>query len=168
MSDAHREHYAWMKDTVKHTLLTLGSFIMRPACKEVVTTKTLGSNVSDNMDQTATYHSLIKGTRQHNLLMFQVLWHWPHNKYDYEDKVMHLTRAEFYSFIFPEPSSAVSILHTVHAQVNIFEFNFMCEIARYTTELESIMLCCLSLERNASGNSQPSASLRHTYDHTVV
>lgn len=57
MSDAHREHYAWMKDIVKHMLLTLGSFIMGPACKEVMTTKTLGSNVSDNMDQTATYHS---------------------------------------------------------------------------------------------------------------
>lgn len=81
---------------------------------------------------------------------------------------MHLTRAEFDSFIFTEPSSAVRTLHIVRAQVNIFEFNFMCEIAGYTIELESIVLCCLNLEGSASGRSQPSVSLSHTFNHTVV
>lgn len=50
---------------------------------------------------------------------------------------MHLTRAEFDTFVFLEPRS-VSTLDTVSAQVNIIKFNFICKITRYTTELESI------------------------------
>lgn len=54
---------------------------------------------------------------------------------------MYLTRAEFYSSTFSEPSS-VSTLHVVSAQINIFELNFMCKVAGYIIDLASVMLCC--------------------------